>query len=207
MGTDIYGGIEYRHPHIGRDWYEGEPWLMAIDLWPLNDQTDYTAFGCLFGVRNYAGFTPIAAGCGLPTDLSSALRADLEPWVTAGQMSQATWVTWGELNAVDPSATPDHFVGRVTWSAKDLPSRQTRHLVPTQWPPEVLDATGPPPPGWNPAVPHMTWTTRGLDCLYESLAVGVVLGADTHWPHVFAVMRALAGRFGDEGVRLVVAFD
>lgn len=25
VGTDIYGGIEYRHPGAGSDWYEGEP--------------------------------------------------------------------------------------------------------------------------------------------------------------------------------------
>ncbi|MGV9568604.1 hypothetical protein ACWDRX_02820 [Streptomyces nigra] len=44
-------------------------------------------------------------------------------------------------------------------------------------------------------------------CAYEPLTAGTVLGPDSDWPHVFAVMRALAGRFGDDGVRLVVAFD
>jgi hypothetical protein len=39
------------------------------------------------------------------------------------------------------------------------------------------------------------------------LTAGTVLGPETHWPHVFAVMKALADRFGDDGVRLVVAFD
>lgn len=43
-------------------------------------------------------------------------------------------------------------------------------------------------------------------CAYEPLTVGAV-GPETHWPHVFAVMKALADRFGDDGVRLVVAFD
>ncbi|MFE2663719.1 hypothetical protein [Streptomyces mirabilis] len=54
----------------------------------------------------------------------------------------------------------------------------------------------------------MTWTTTDeLACTYEPLTVGAVLGHETHWPHVFAVMKALAGRLGDDGVRLVVAFD
>ncbi|MFD8078922.1 hypothetical protein ACFV3E_40485 [Streptomyces sp. NPDC059718] len=33
------------------------------------------------------------------------------------------------------------------------------------------------------------------------------LGGGTHRPHVFAMTEALAGRFGPDGVRLVVAFD
>lgn len=33
------------------------------------------------------------------------------------------------------------------------------------------------------------------------------LGPGSEWEHVFAVLRALAGRFGGDGVRLVVYFD
>jgi hypothetical protein len=51
------------------------------------------------------------------------------------------------------------------------------------------------------------WATDEVMCAYEPLTVGAVLGPETHWPHLFAVMRALAGRFGDDGVRPVVAFD
>lgn len=42
---------------------------------------------------------------------------------------------------------------------------------------------------------------------YQTLGTEMLVGAETGWHHVFAVMRALAGRFGDDGVRLVVAFD
>ncbi|MBP2055652.1 stress response protein SCP2 [Streptomyces griseochromogenes] len=48
----IHGGIEFRHPGVDTDYYIGEPWVTAMDLWPLYDETDYAAFGCLFGVRN-----------------------------------------------------------------------------------------------------------------------------------------------------------
>ncbi len=49
--------------------------------------------------------------------------------------------------------------------------------------------------------------TSPMAGVYSSATAGAVLGSETHWPNVFAVMKALAGRFGDDGVRLVVAFD
>jgi hypothetical protein len=74
VSTDIHGGIEFRHPGAGTDYYDGEPWVAAMDLWRLYDETDYAAFGCLFGVRNEAGFQPLAPDRGLPADLSSGIR-------------------------------------------------------------------------------------------------------------------------------------
>ena len=207
MGSDIYGGIEYRHPGAGSQWYEGETWLTAISLWPLHDEADYAAFACLFGVRNYAGFAPLAAARGLPVDVSAGLRAELERPVAVGDMDGASWVSWAELAALDPSATPEHYVGRLTWSSKSLPSRLTRHMVPGRWPAEVSEAVGAPPADWYPGVDRMEWEVGDLAVRYESLRIATVLGPDLHWAHVFAVMRALAGRFGDDGVRLVVAFD
>lgn len=64
-----------------------------------------------------------------------------------------------------------------------------------------------PPANLHSATQRVEWTTDEVMCTYEPLTVGAVLGSETHWPHVFAVMKALAGRFGDDGVRLVVAFD
>lgn len=207
VGTDIYGGIEYRHPGAGSDCYEGDTWLTVVSLRPLYDQADYAAFGCLFGIRNYAGYTPLAAGRGLPADLSSGLRAELEAPVAAGHMDGATWVSWAELAALDPSAIPGHFIGRLTWSARSQPWLLHEQLVPAQWPAEVRGRTGDPPAGWKPDTERMEWETGSLTISYQTLSAGTVLGPGTHWPHVFAVMSALAGRFGDDGVRLVAAFD
>ncbi|MEV6478929.1 hypothetical protein [Streptomyces sp. NPDC051576] len=179
MSTDIHGGIEFRHPGSDSDYYDGEPWVAAMDLWPLYDETDYAAFGCLFGVRNHAGFQPLAPDRGLPVDLSSGMRSQLASSVETGGLSGATWVSWAELAAMDPTA-PAQFTGGLTWRTKSLPS------TPRQ---------------------GVEWTTDDLMCAYEPLTAGTVLGPETHWPHVFAVMKALAGRFGDDGVRLVVAFD
>jgi hypothetical protein len=207
MGTEIYGSIEFRHPGVGTDYYEGEPWVAAMDLWPLYDQSDYAAFGLLFGVRNYAGFQPLAAGRGLPNDLSGTVRAQLESSVARGDMDGATWVTWAQLAGLDPALLPGRYVGRVSWSQ---PASGLSHgqLVPARWPDDVLATTGPPPPGWDPAHGPLDWTAdNGLRCRYEPMRTDVLLGPGTGWPHVFAVMKALADRFGDDAVRLVVAFD
>lgn len=207
MGTDIYGGIEFRHTYAGTDDYDGEPWVAAMDLWPLYDETDYTAFGLLFGVRNYAGFPPLAPGRGLPADLSSGMRSQLGSWIERGEMDAASWVTWGELASLDPTTGPEHFVGQVTWYKKSLPSILHRQPVSHQWPSEFVSLLGVPPLDCdNPSEP-VEWSTDDLVCIYEPLTAGAVLGSGTQWPHVFAVMKALAGRFGDDGVRLVVAFD
>ena len=207
MSTDIHGGIEFRHPGVGSDYYDGEPWVAAMDLWPLYDETDYAAFGCLFGVRNYAGFQPLAPDRGLPVDLSSGMRSQLGPWVASDGLYSASWVSWAELASIDLTATPHEFTGRLTWRTKALPSILHQHLVSDSRLLEALSVVGEPPSDLRDATERVEWTTDELTCTYEPLTVGAVLGPETHWPHVFAVMKALAGRFGDEGVRLVVAFD
>ncbi|MEU9478554.1 hypothetical protein [Streptomyces sp. NPDC048191] len=207
MSTDIHGGIEFRHPGVGTDYYDGEPWVAAMDLWPLYDQTDYEAFGCLFGVRNYAGFQPLAPDRGLPVDLSSGMRSQLGTWVEAGGLHSASWVSWEEIASMDLATVPDQFIGQLTWRTKSLPSTLHQQLVSASWPPETLAAVGVPPENLLGATEPVDWTTDEVRCTYEPLTVGAVLGPETHWPHVFAVMKALAGRFGEDGVRLVVAFD
>lgn len=114
-------------------------------------------------------------------------------------MDGATWVNWAELAVLDLSATPEHFAGRLSWSSKPRSSVPTRQMVPTEWPVGVSEAVGPPLAAWSPDVERLDWETADLTIRYESLSIGTVLGGpDSHWPHVFAVMRALAGRFGDE---------
>ncbi|MEV0933735.1 hypothetical protein [Streptomyces phaeochromogenes] len=207
MSTDIHGGIEFRHPGVDTDYYDGEPWVAAMDLWPLYDQTDYAAFGCLFGVRNYAGFQPLAPDRGLPVDLSSGMCSQLGSWSAAGDLHSASWVSWAEIASMDLVATSDQFMGRLTWRTKSLPSTLHQQLVSDAWPPATLSAVGVPPANLHSATERVEWTTDEVMCTYEPLTAGAVLGPETHWPHVFAVMKALAGRFGDDGVRLVVAFD
>ncbi|MGW1725863.1 hypothetical protein ACWCQK_23355 [Streptomyces sp. NPDC002306] len=207
MSTDIHGGIEFRHPGVGTDFDDGEPWTAAMDLWPLYAEIDHAAFGCLFGVRNHAGFPPLAPGRGLPADLSSGMRSQLAPWVEAGDLHSPSWVSWAEVASLDPTAAPDHFIGRLTWHTRSLPSVLHQRLVSEPFPSEAFSTVGEPPKDLHTATGRVRWTTGELTCVYEPLTVGSVLGPDTHWSHVFAVMQALAGRFGDDGVRLVVAFE
>ncbi|MFJ6083911.1 hypothetical protein ACIQI8_21170 [Streptomyces sp. NPDC092369] len=207
MSTDIHGGIEFRHPGVGTGHYDGEPWVAAMDLWPLYDQSDHAAFGHLFGVRNHAGFPPLTPDRGLPADLSSGMRSMLESEVGAGSLWGASWVSWAELAAMDLATAPDHVVGRLTWRTTSRPSSLNQQLVSEPWPPAVRSAVGEPPADLHGAKGRVEWTNGELRCTYEWLTIPAVVGPDTHWPHVFAVMKALAGRFGDDGVRLVVAFD
>ncbi|MGW2400082.1 hypothetical protein ACWCYY_26320 [Kitasatospora sp. NPDC001664] len=205
MSTDIYGGIEFRHPGVDAGYYEGEPWVKAMDLWPLYDQNDHESFSCLFGVHDRAGFRPPSAGRGLPADVSSGL-ADLGPQLEAGDLHGATWVDWAEIAGIDPRATPAVFSGRLSWSAASHPARIDQRLVSERWPADAVEAVGPPPPGLDRARPA-EWSRGGLRCRYEPLTAGSLLGDGSGWEHVFAVMKALADRYGERHVRLVVAFD
>src|SRR5262249_13873315 len=68
---------------------------------PIVDR-NYDAFGCLFGVKNYARFVPLVAQRGLPDDLSEGVRAVAEHYrSTAGCFLDPTWVSWAELKAVN----------------------------------------------------------------------------------------------------------
>ncbi|MER7623731.1 hypothetical protein [Streptomyces sp. NPDC126503] len=207
MSTDIHGGIEFRHPGVDAGYHDGEPWVRAMALWPLYDDSDHAAFGCLFGACNDAGFRPLAAGRGLPADLSGELRAVLEPPVRTGEFHGATWADWAEIARLDPGTVPDSpFTGRLSWSKVSRPSLVYQRLVPDRWPAEVVDLVGPPPAGLDRAARLSEWSSGDLLCRYEPLTAGALLGAGSPWSHVFAVMKALADRFGEKAVRLVVAF-
>ncbi|MER5429764.1 hypothetical protein [Streptomyces sp. NPDC002588] len=84
--------MPHREYGVGTDCYDGEPWVAAMDLWPLYDETDFA-----------------------------------------------------ELASMDRATTPDHFIGRLTWCTKSLPSTLHQQLVSDSWPSEALSAVGAPP--------------------------------------------------------------
>jgi hypothetical protein len=205
MSTDIYGFIEVRAPFADHDWYEGQPWLTCMDLCPLYFGSDYLAFGCLFGVRNWIGWQPIAAGRGLPTDVSAEGRRDYDTGVGTGAVHGATWIGWAELRDLDMTVQP---AARGLLQVRDAPSSIRRYRVDDGWPHEVIDKYGVPPVGPSPVdVSAGRWTIGEVTFEYGPLTRFDVLGPGTGWEHVFEVMHALSGRFGDDGVRLVVWFD
>jgi hypothetical protein len=207
VGTDIYGAVEVRNPD--RDGIEEYDtlWVHGIDLYPLYAGGDYQSLGCLFGVRNWNGWDPVAAGRGLPDDVSEQVRTSYEYLARIdAAIHAATWITWPELRDLDMSVTPRaRGVLDVNADGKSL-----HHLyrIEDTWPDEVIDRYGPPPIGATPAdAGYGTWQQDTTTFVYRQVTRHDVLGPATGWEHVFAVMRALAARFGDDGVRLVVWFD
>ncbi|GHG31279.1 hypothetical protein [Streptomyces zaomyceticus] len=76
MSTDVSGMIECRPG--ARLWGvddEDTVWEAGIDLFLLNRGNAYDGLACLFGVRNYFGFRPLAEDRGFPDDASEGLRS------------------------------------------------------------------------------------------------------------------------------------
>jgi hypothetical protein len=94
VGTDIAGGVEIR-PHG-----PGTPWqLTEISMYDL--PRHYDAFGLLFGVRNHAGFDPVAPG----PELLHLRLGDSE--------HDHTWVSWTELARIDANARAPRVDDRI----------------------------------------------------------------------------------------------
>ncbi|MGA5817507.1 hypothetical protein ACPC54_06565 [Kitasatospora sp. NPDC094028] len=184
MGTDINGFIEYR-PRAG--------WEAAIDLDALYDTRDYDAFGCLFGVKNHAGFRPLAPGRGLPGDAHERTRAAFDRWEAMGGVHSPTWIAWAELAAVDwdePAERPDERV-RMYLRGPD-----------GAW---VL--RGKALRGHGSRAEGEEWTEGEARYRIGRMTRREAVPPDGPWAPVFTVMRTLAHLHGDENVRLTVWFD
>ncbi len=210
MGIDIRGYVEIRSPITG-------VWSSVVEIRPIVDR-NYDAFGCLFGVKNYARFDPIAAQRGLPDDLSEGVRAIAEHYrPLTGCFLDPTWVSWAELKAVnwdERAAGTDLRIHaferdeRGEWVFRDksewrrppraealpLPERGS-HLS------AVLEEVAVPrglPEGQE-------WEADGI--LYRSVRLRRSDAVGDDWRLVFGFMEALAGHFSADGVRLVAWFD
>ncbi|MEU8763559.1 hypothetical protein [Streptomyces sp. NPDC048659] len=204
MGTDISGFIEYRTSEGGKE----AAWYVAHDLDSLNDTRNYDAFGCLFGVRNYANFRPLAAHRGLPGDVSAALGArfaQLAEWYGGDGFHGHTWITWGEVKAVD-------------WEERaEKPDKRLHQYHETPQGRRMMGKSG-----WSPAFAKAVGLTKGEerewpegsewlvgDVLYRSVVLRRkdAVTATGEWQPVWRAMGDLAERHGDDNVRLVVWFD
>jgi hypothetical protein len=205
MGIDIAGGIECR-PEFGFGPDEDVPWTYAVDLDVLNTTRDYDAFGCLFGVANYAGFTPIAADRGLPAD------AAVQTCVAHDQAGAfaTSWIGWSEVVAVDwdePASRPDariheylpdgdggwRYEGKGAWSA-----RLAKHLG------IVGDKSGYGDTQWAEGT---EWIIENRLYRVERLCRRDAVTPTGEWQPVWSVMSTLASLHGDHNVRLNVWFD
>lgn len=91
MGCDIHGYVETDVRHYEEDdrW-----WKPAGHLFPFVGRS-YDSFGCLFGVRNYSQFEPIAPNRGIPGDASRTVTDEYESW--GPDAHSETYVTYEEL--------------------------------------------------------------------------------------------------------------
>jgi hypothetical protein len=200
VGTDIHGVIEYRRasPSAGHG-----PWKQAIDLDALNDTRNYDAFGCLFGVRNFANFRPVAADRGLPDDATGFTISRMARWEYFG----ATWIGWPEIEVIDwdePAELPDSRIheyerqadGSLAWRSKSGVN------------PRFAKASGTSTKGQGEG---KTWPegAEWIDgnTVYRSERLRRSQAVTQEWEPVWAVMRALASVHGDDNVRLIVWFD
>ena len=86
MSTSIYGIIEVR---------DNGKWRLESSDLDTKGQS-YDAYACLFGIRNYVHFNPIAAERGIPVDCS--LRRDDEFLEFYYNYS---WIGYGEIQKID----------------------------------------------------------------------------------------------------------
>ena len=118
MGTDIHGAIECRQvfSYPPQD-ASRKGWEFAMDLDCLYDARDYDAFGRLFGVTNFAGFDPVAAGRGLPADADARTREQaagiLPPYFGM------TWIGWEHLRRTAEQATDGTWEAGTEWLIGD----------------------------------------------------------------------------------------
>ncbi|MET9673453.1 hypothetical protein ABZY68_10230 [Streptomyces sp. NPDC006482] len=108
MSTDVSGMIECRPG--ARLWGlddEDTVWEAGIDLFLLNRGNAYDGLACLFGIRNYFGFRPLAEGRGFPDDASDELRGEFAGYGGPRYVHGTTWLTWAELSATDWQETDD----------------------------------------------------------------------------------------------------
>lgn len=203
MGTDISGAIECR---AWAKYNPDAPWGYGIDLDLVYTGRNYDAFGCLFGVRNYAGFRPIAASRGLPEDAADETRRLAARWEFHG----ATWVAWPELAAVDWAEPAEHPDARLHQYEQDS-TGEWRYVTKSSWSPALAAELG---VSIDEGMSGTRWWPEGMewklgDRLYRSerLTRGDAVRIDGDWKAAWAIMTALGECHGDENVRLIVWFN
>ena len=185
--SDIYGAVEIRSVGI---------WLSVIDISSLL-MKHFDLHGCLFGIDNYAGYSPLFADRGLPPDCSDAILTDTQQYMS--ENGHPSWVLWSELRVVDWQERAPVRDQRITEFIREEESE----IKVTKW---LND-------------PNWAWVRAALDRDPEAeiLADGRVFRrlvlrrsdclVDTDFPLLMELMACLAERFGDDNVRMVVWFD
>jgi hypothetical protein len=208
VGVDIDGFIEVRPWASWPDLPNELEWEATVRLDCLYVTPDYDAFGCLFGVMNYAGFRPVAADRGLPSDASEQTRRTFHDPHREGLWP--TWIGWDEIQQVDWSEPAEHADARLhRYERNDTGQWVLRSKA--SWSREALEAQGVPvpPPGTAPNVwpDGSVWTKGDVQFRAERLTRRDAIPDEGSWRPVWEVMAVLARLHGDENCRLVVWFN
>ncbi len=208
MGVDIHGFVEVRPWVTWPDVPSEVMWEAAARLDCLNITRDYDAFGCLFGVMNFAGFQPVAAERGLPGDASELVREEHAALYQEAKWS--SWVTWQEIQSVDWDEPADLVDARLHEYHR-TPEGQWRFVQKAAWSRAAFEAQGldVPPPGTPPLIwPRgSAWTSGDVQFRAEVLTRRDAVPAGGAWQPVWDVMTVLGRLHGDDNCRLVVWFD
>ncbi|MFD5466730.1 hypothetical protein ACFWIQ_28455 [Kitasatospora sp. NPDC127059] len=190
MGADIHGFVECRATYGTLD-EDKARWHAAIDLDLLYGGRSYDAFGCLFGVRNHAGFRPVAGDRGIPADVSPQTRQAYEEWAPDGH--SPSWISWAELAKVDWDEPADAVDDRVHEYTRTLDRGWVR--------------TGKSFRGSHGRSEGAEWIEDGRLLRVVRMVRRDAVPEDGEWAPVWKAMSALADAHGGENVRLVVWFD
>lgn len=183
-------------------------WQPSVVLDHLYGFREYDAFGCLFGVMNFANFRPLAAERGLPADVSKHVRsahageADTDPG-SAGLWP--TWIGWDEIEAVD-WAEPAELADARLHEYNRADDGQWVFTGKSAYAPERFEREGVavPPPPWPVG---SVWTARDRQFRAVRLTRGEAFDPRGSWGPVFQVMAVLGQLHGPTNCRLVVWFD
>lgn len=191
MTTDIDGGLEIRPGGPGTPW-------QAVELEVLLT-CDYDAFGCLFGVRNYGGFVPVAAARGLPADISTELRRR----ALEDGLHDHTWIACHELRQVDwdePAATVDTRIHEYRITDNGLvPSGKSA------WSAALEGVAGPADPDGRAHPEGTEWNRGDLLWRAERMHRRDVLHGELR--ELLDRLGGLGAQYGEVNVRWVVWFE
>jgi hypothetical protein len=198
MGVDIRGWVEF-----GIFWKHEQRtfWYGAIKIDILIDR-HYNMFHALFGtgLLTRVPFPPVAPNRGTPIDASSEVKkmvASDHP-----DFHGHSWITWQELLAIDWEEEAEMRDGAyalfserkgIYGRSEQVNSEEMQSLW-QGWTPEQRT-------GWEE-----TGRVTAGDVTYKRrVKRRDIYGAD--WETLFSMMEALARRYGEDKVRLVVMFD
>jgi hypothetical protein len=137
MGTDIDGWIEVATELTPQMFV----WSAVVRVALLLDR-DYDAFGCLFGVTNYADFQPIAPNRGIPTDASEIVQHEIASLADVpGALLWPTWIAWSEVQTIDWDEQTRHPDSRLHRYRRE-PDGQLTYESKAVWSADLAQLTG-----------------------------------------------------------------